>query len=115
MLTREQILEKNDIKTEEVYVEEWGDSVLVRGLTGYERDLYQKSVYNTKTKEYDGVNAFPKLIQMCVIDKDGKQIFTKADIDALGKKSASSLEKVGKAILKLSGLDNDSVEEEEKN
>ena len=40
-LTRDQILAVSDIQTEEVHVPEWGGTVLVRGLTGAERDEFE--------------------------------------------------------------------------
>ena len=43
-LSREDILKAEDLPTEEVPVPEWGGSVLVRGLTGRERDLFETSM-----------------------------------------------------------------------
>ena len=41
ILTRDEILESEDLATETVSVPEWGGSVIVRALTGTERDAYE--------------------------------------------------------------------------
>ena len=43
-LSRDDILKAEDLTTEEVDVPEWGGTVLVRGLTGRERDEFEASV-----------------------------------------------------------------------
>ena len=46
-LTRDEILGADDLKTESVKVPEWGGTVLVRELTGAERDEWEASVVKT--------------------------------------------------------------------
>ena len=46
MLTKDQILKSDDLPSEEVSVPEWGGSVMVRSMTGYERDQFEQSVYH---------------------------------------------------------------------
>ena len=43
MLSRDTILAKNDVKVEEVKVPEWGGSVLVRGMSGDQREAFEKA------------------------------------------------------------------------
>jgi hypothetical protein len=50
VLTKEQILSADDIKTETVLVPEWGGDVIVRGLSGVERDAYEMAVYRPDGK-----------------------------------------------------------------
>ena len=41
-LSRDQILEADDLKTEEIEVPEWNGSVVVRELRGRERDAFEE-------------------------------------------------------------------------
>ena len=45
LLTRDLILKADDIQTREVEVPEWGGTVLIRALTGTERDAYEAEAY----------------------------------------------------------------------
>ena len=117
-LTRAQILAKSDISTEAVHVPEWGGSVLVKAMTGTERDAFESSLVEQKksgnTVKMDNIRA--KLVQKTVIDPETKEcIFTVADIEELGKKSAAALDKVFSVARKLSGLTEEDIEELEKN
>ena len=114
LLSREAILAASDLKTEEVAVPEWGGAVLVRGLTGAERDVYEQSVLTGKGKNRDVnlKNARAKLIAMSVIDESGNRLFnTGADVEALGKKSAAAIQRVFEVAQRLSGLSDSDVEE----
>lgn len=48
MLSREQILGCSDIPTEIVKVPEWGGEVMVKGLTGSQRDWLEMSIFAEK-------------------------------------------------------------------
>ena len=43
-LSRDTILQREDIKTEDVEVPEWGGTVRVRGMSGVERDAFEASL-----------------------------------------------------------------------
>ena len=113
-LCRETILNANDIKTEEVNVPEWGGVVLVKSLTGSEKDKYEQSIYSIKDgANYNNIRA--KFVALSICDEDLKPIFGSADIEALGQKSAIALNRVFEVAQKLSGLTSADVEELEKN
>ena len=114
-LCREAILNANDIKTEEVNVPEWGGVVLVKALTGAEKDRYEQSVYNLKDGGVIYTNIRAKLVALSICGEDLKPIFESADIEALGQKSAAALNRVLEVAQKLSGLSAADVEELEKN
>ena len=40
-LTREQVIEANDAETVEIEVPEWGGSILLRSMTGKQRNDYE--------------------------------------------------------------------------
>lgn len=117
MLTRDQILESQDIQEEIVEVPEWGGSVKVRGMTGIERDQFESSIMKGKGKniQLNWTNIRAKLVVNTVINGDGSRLFTDGDIAALGKKSASALDRVFDVAQRLSGITKEDVEELAKN
>jgi hypothetical protein len=117
VLTRDQILNAQDLPTENVPVPEWGGDVMVRGLTGAERDAYEASMVTQvgNQAKMNMANMRAKLVAMCIVDDNGKRIFSQADAEALGKKSGAALQRVFEVAQKLSGLTTKDVEEAEKN
>ena len=113
LLDRAAIFAAKDIKTERVPVPEWGGDVLVRGLTGTQRDDYEASLVVTKgsNREMNLKNARAKLIIRSVVTEDGKPMFTEGDLEALGGKSASALERIFTVARRLSGLSEEDVDE----
>ena len=111
-LTKAQILQVVDVKTEEVEVVEWGGVVLVGTMSGVDRDAFESSLFEDKTADNKAnlTNMRAKLVARCIIDEDGERVFTDKDITALGKKSAKALDRVYAVAQRLSGL---SVKDEE--
>lgn len=116
-LTRDAILGAADLATEEVPVPEWGGVVLVRGLSGAQRDAYEASIVkNVGGKpKMDMENMRAKLVALCVVDDAGSPLFTMADVEALGRKSGAVLQRVFVVAQRLSGLATEDVEEAAKN
>ena len=118
VLTRDEILGAEDRQTLEVPVPEWGGSVLVRGLSGTERDQYEESLIRWRAGKGRNVAAVPalnnaraKLVSLAVVNEDGERLFTDRDVAALGEKSAVALERVFDVAGKLSGLQEGDVAE----
>jgi hypothetical protein len=105
-LTRDAILSADDLATRVVSTPEWGGEVLVRGLSGKERDDYESSLLVMKgnTASLKLSNARAKLVSLGVIDENGKKVFSPSDVQRLGEKSAQALDRVATEIQKLSGL-----------
>lgn len=116
-LTRDEILKALDLPTEELEVPEWGGSVLVRGMTGTERDAFEVEIVSMhgKKAELQRENIRAKLVARCIVDDEGKRVFTDADVEKLGQKSASALDRVFEVAQRLSGLTKGDVEALEKN
>jgi hypothetical protein len=119
-LSRDYILNVEDLKTEIVFVPEWGGEVLVRGLTGTERDKFESSIMsqnNGKSPAFKFDNIRAKLVQKSVVDPTDEKtpIFNDADIEMIGKKSAQALDRVFTVAQRLSGLTSNDVEEMVKN
>jgi len=113
MLSKEQILKADDLPIETVEVPEWGGSVLVRTMTGTERDAFETSLIDGKERNLTNIRA--KLCSKCMVDQSGERLFADSDITALGKKSASALDRVFSAAQRLNGISADDVKELEKN
>lgn len=114
ILGRNAILESKDLKTEEVEVPEWGGSVLIRSLTGEQRDEYEASMFelgkNGNPKQ-NLANVRARLVVLCIVNEQGEQMFNKADVKLLGRKSAAALERVATAAQKLNAISDEDIEE----
>lgn len=113
ILTRDEILAADDLKTEIVPVPEWGGSVKVRTLMGVQRDRFEASIVKGKVVSMENLRA--KLVAESAVNEKGKQLFTTKDVEALGKKSARALDKVFAVAQRLSGLTPADVDELAKN
>jgi len=99
---------------QQVDVPEWGGSVIVQGLTGTGRDRFEGTLVTQRGRKMESnlENFRAKLIAQSIVDKPGgKLVFREGDIPALGRKSASALERVYTVATKLSKLSPDDVEE----
>ena len=116
-LTKEQILATSP-KLKEVEVPEWGGSVFIRPVTLEEQgklaDLgarHEKSSAAVRIR-----HCTLSLLQWTVCDEDGKPLFTAEDLAGLmNKSSASAFLRLQDAVLKYSGLTEESRRELEKN
>lgn len=113
-LTREAILGADDVTTEKVDCPLWGGYVLVRGMTGKQRDEFEESlsiqVAGQQAKDYR--NATARFVSRCVVDEAGELLFPDPKyVEALGEKDGATLLRVFAVARKLSGLDSDDREE----
>lgn len=119
VLSREQILAANDLTKELVHVPEWRDSetgvehVYVRALTGAERDAFEASMVDQRgrSRTMNLRNVRARLCALTICDEEGNRLFSDADVEALGRKSAAALTRVFAVAQRLSGLTQDDVEE----
>lgn len=114
ILTRDQILGADDLRAVEVEVPEWGGTVRVRALTGAERDAYEVALAGVRpdgSRRANLVNVRARLVAMTCVDEAGVRLFTDADAEALGAKSAPAMERVFDVASRLSGLTEADVEE----
>jgi hypothetical protein len=124
-LNRDQILKAEDLDTEWVPVPEWAGEVLVKALTGRERDAYENScmaerpVLDATGKPVKGQtqmvrnlgNVRAKLVARSIVDDDGNRLFGDTDVSALGEKSAAALDRVFEVAARLSRLNDEDIEE----
>ncbi|MDG9705542.1 hypothetical protein [Streptomyces sp. DH37] len=115
-LSAEDILGADDLKPQPVAVPEWGGTVLVRGMTGTERDRFEASVMDDKlsgvAREKLLENYRARLAAACMVDESGKRMFrSDAEARRLGEKSGIALDRVAEVASRLSGLSDDDMEE----
>lgn len=101
---RQQILDADDIKTETVYVPEWGVTVLVRGLEAGERnDMVGEArdeQGNTDLNVYYG-----RIVQVATLDPETReQVFAVDDMPMLRRKAAKAIDRIALTSLRLSGM-----------
>lgn len=118
ILSKDAILSAQDIPQESVFVPEWNGNVLVRGMSGLERDALEASMMEEKkqkggktTREMNLANFRGKLLVRSIVDPEGKRLFGDSEAEALGRKSAAALERVVSVAMRLSGLRDEDVEE----
>ena len=118
---RNLILSTQDIQTEKVHIPAWEIDVYIKGLTGAERDSYEQSLFTVTESgkkvdvKMNRANVRAKLLVKTICDENGNRVFTDADVEALGAKSAAALDKLFEVAQRLSGLSDKDVEELEKN
>lgn len=112
-LSAKDILEAQDLPEEDVEVPEWGGWVRVRALSGAERDAFEASLIEQRGRKVrtNMANARAKFVAEVCIDQDGKRIFTPADLDELGRKSAAGLDRVFSVGQRLSGMRDEDFQE----
>jgi hypothetical protein len=117
LITRKAILEADDIETRRVHVPEWGGDVLVRSMTGAERDAFEATIVQKRGKDYqvNMHNIRAKLAAWTIVDEKGEHLFSEVDVEALSKKSAGALQRIFNVSQELSGITAGDVEELAKN
>lgn len=114
MLNREAILGADDLTRERVDVPEWGGEVYVAMLTGRDRDAFEAGCQNDDGSK-NWVNVRARLAVRCIVDEQGQRIFSDADAEALGRKSAAALARVFDVAARLNHLTEKDLEDLEKN
>ncbi|MCQ9178756.1 phage tail assembly chaperone [Streptomyces sp. IBSBF 2953] len=110
-LSADSILEADDTLIKPVDVPEWGGEVLVRGLTGMERDAYEAGIQQIRPKpdgsreiHFNRDNARAKLLVKCLVDEQGNRLFKDADAPALGRKNGAVIDRLYDVAAELSGM-----------
>lgn len=113
LLSRTAILEADDRKYETVACPEWSGDVRLRSITGTQRDAYEQSLMQSSgsDRRMNLRNARVKLIVLCAVDEDGRQLFSTDDLAQLGRKNAAPIDRLFDACRKLSGMSEQDVEE----
>lgn len=107
LLTKEQILAADDLKSEEVNVPEWAGTVRLRMLTAGERDLFEAQAYQaSKSNSVRALENFRvKWVAKGLVDETGNPLFTSKELDQLAGKSSKVIVRLHEQLQKLNGID----------
>ena len=117
-LTAKDILAVKDFKTRTIEVPEWGGEVMLRTISGNDREKFETMVLEKTGK--DGQVKDSKLIRatllaMTICNEEGKRILDKSTISALNDKSSKVIERLFLEASELNGLNEQAVVEAKKN
>lgn len=112
LLTKAAILAAEDRRYETVQVPEWGGEVRVGSMTGLQRDRWEAAVLRYRSDGGDLNESVRALVvASCVVDEDGKPLFSLEDVASLGQKDARPLNRVFEVASKLNALTREAAEE----
>lgn len=116
LLSREQILQHDDLQKELVSVPEWGGEVWVRAMTGAEKDRFEILMAESRTK-HDGYapNLRATLASLTVCDAQGGRLFSVEEAEALGEKSSVPLDRIWLVASRINHLTQEEMEKLEGN
>jgi hypothetical protein len=103
LLSKSAILGASDLKHEDIEVPQWGGTVRVRMMTGLERDEFHQALVADEKGAPAGKFA-AALLAACCVDEHGERLFSMDDMEALQRKSASSLDAPAIVAMRLNGL-----------
>ena len=113
LLGRADILGREDRSYIDVKCREWGGTVRVQSLTGSERDQWEEACQEQKGKDkvFSTKQLREKLLSFCLVDADGKKLFSEGDIGLLADKNAAALTRLFDAARKLNAIGAQDVED----
>lgn len=118
-LSKDAILTAKDLPFEDVDVQEWGGTVRVAGLTGKAASDFSAKLVSVDSKgkvtNLNMDNFLAELLALTIVDENMQPMFTQADVEGLGKKSAAVLKRLGDVASRLSGLSESALKDAEKN
>lgn len=106
-----QIFALDDIETELVDVKVWDVTLLVKSMTARDRAKMVASAASANGS-FNLEEVLPDLVIHCTFDPEtNEQVFRPSDRDALLAKSAAAIEQIATVAMRLSGMDEDAVDE----
>lgn len=124
-LSKNQILDAQDLSFRDVPVPEWKDSdgnpgmVRVAGLSAKEASVFSSKLVSVDAKggikELKMDNFMAELLARTLVNESFEPLFSEIDIEALGKKSAAVMKRLSDIAMELSGLSDQSLKDATKN
>lgn len=105
-LNKAKILAADDNKLDKVNVPEWGGEVFLKVLSGTDRDAFEEAYSEQKMKNFRS-----RFLVLTLCDEKGERLFTEAEVEELGKKSAVVLARLFDKAWSLNAFRNEDVEE----
>ena len=119
LLGKADIVECEDLISEDVEVPEWGGVLRVRQMNAMDRDSFDLYVVRLKSDgksaEVNKHNLRAALVVRSVIDEEGKRIFSDEDVETVGMKNGQAVDRVFAVASRLSLLGKDDAADIEKN
>ena len=115
--SRDEILKLQDRKTEEVFVPEWGCSVLVKEMSAADRDQLDALMVKREGDKIVGdvTNQRAKIVVMTAVNEKGERLFSADDVAALAEKNGKAINRIYEAAVMLGVLQADAIDEAAKN
>lgn len=112
-LSRSDLLAACALPQEVVHVPELGGDVIVRGMSGAQRDEWEGSLMEGRGKKrrMNTANIRAKLVAKCCVDEAGNLLFTDADTEQLGNARVDVLNRLFAVAQRLSGVSDEDVDE----
>lgn len=122
LLSRDDILNADDVQFEEVPVPEWAPKgapnpasykLRLKSMTGKQRDAFEASTVETKggKQKQNLENLRARLISRCAVNDSGELMFSPPDIAPLGTRNAAALDRVFEKCREMNGLTEKDVED----
>lgn len=113
-LTADDIMGTRDINEEEVFVDEWGGTLIIRSLTSAAHEKLVASCMEgpPKQRTFNMVGYQSKMVTLCCFTQpypDGGRVFSDAHAPLLAQKSSGPVTRIAQVCQRLSGLDEESV------
>lgn len=109
ILNKTDILAAQDLPIETVAVPEWGGDVIVRCMSGLERDAFEESTRKNRS------NMATRLLAFTLVDEAGQHLFSEEEMVELGKKSGAVINRLFAVSIRLNGLGDEQKAAAEKN
>jgi hypothetical protein len=112
-LSPSQILEQPTLVIEELDVPEWKGKVRVKMLSAKERDEFEASTveYKNGKSKPNIANLRARLVQLAVVNADGRRMFTKHDVNVLGDLPAAGLQRVFNKVQEMSAITEEDLDD----
>lgn len=118
LLSRADILGREDRTYRDVKCPEWGGTVRVQSMTGAEREEFENSFMEDAkdgSRKVNRKNILEKLLVVVCVDQEGVRLFSDGDVALLAQKNSAPLTRLQTVAQKLNGIGSQELEELEKN
>jgi hypothetical protein len=113
ILSKADILAASDMHREEVFVPEWGGTIIVSSFTADAKDAMEYRLQDLSKKLGVGIRA--AYVGLAIIDEHGQRLFTDEEIPMLGTKFAGAVDRVFEVVSRVNRISQADLDELEKN
>lgn len=114
LLSKDAISLANDLERVTVEVPEWGGEVVLQVPTVADFEAWNVDRIGDDG-EFESIGARASLVALCLVDGAGARMFSDDEVESLAQKSWSVIDRLFEQCRRLAGVDDDEVEDTEKN